>query len=399
MGISMEVVKLFRLFSGYVRFRARGGFPERFINLCSNEEIPLWDISGGKRELYASTTLRGYHNIRKCAKKSGMLPRIIKRAGLPFYLRSHKSRAGILVGAVLSVSLIAALSMFVWTVQVQGNKEIPAQEILSAFDEMGVHVGALKRKIDVEKLQSDGLQKLPELSWLAVNIKGSAAVIEVRERVKAPQMAESGEPQNLVAAVDGQIASIEVFEGKAAVKRGDAVLKGELLVNGIVTNYDSSVTFHHARGNVTAYTTRKIEHSVPFNREVLSKNGNESNGLSLSVFSLKIPIFPAHLNDETVYTHICDSFAETKKVKLPIGLIKTKIYGCDKKNLNLNEQQSLALASLEYMKKEQQELMGKAVLERKINVEFTDTDCKIRGEYRCEEMIAVPKELNIEETG
>lgn len=395
----MEVVKLFRLFSGYVRFRARGGFPERFINLCSNEGIPLWDISGGKRELYASTTLRGYRNIRKCAKKSGMLPRIIKRAGLPFWLRSHKSREGVLVGAVLSVSLIAVLSMFVWTVQVQGNEEVSTQEILAVFDEMGMHVGAQKRKIDVEKLKSDGLQKLPELSWLAVNIKGSAAVIEVRERVKAPQMAESGEPQNLVAACDGEIASVEVYEGKAAVKRGDAVLKGELLVNGIVTNYDSSVSLHHARGTVTAYTTRKIEHSVPYNQDFLLKNGNESSGISLSVFGLKIPIFPAHLNDETVFTHICDSFVETKKTKLPLGVIKTKIYGCDRKKLSLDEQRALSLASLEYMKKEQSELMGTAVLERNINVEFTEKACKIYGEYRCEEIISVPKKMNIEETG
>lgn len=395
----MEVVKLFRLFLGYVRFRARGGFPERFINLCSNEGIPLWDISGGKRELYASTTLRGYRNIRKCAKKSGMLPRIIKRAGLPFWLRSHKSRAGVLVGAVLSVSLIAVLSMFVWTIQVQGNEEVSTQEILAVFDEMGMHVGAQKRKIDVEKLKSDGLQKLPELSWLAVNIKGSAAVIEVRERVKAPQMAESGEPQNLVAACDGEIASVEVYEGKAAVKRGDAVLKGELLVNGIVTNYDSSVSLHHARGTVTAYTTRKIEHSVPYNQDFLLKNGNESSGISLSVFGLKIPIFPAHLNDETVFTHICDSFVETKKTKLPLGVIKTKIYGCDRKKLSLDEQRALSLASLEYMKKEQSELMGTAVLERNINVEFTEKACKIYGEYRCEEIISVPKKMNIEETG
>lgn len=395
----MEVVKLFRLFSGYVRFRARGGFPERFINLCSNEGIPLWDISGGKRELYASTTLRGYRNIRKCAKKSGMLPRIIKRAGLPFWLRSHKSRAGVLVGAVLSVSLIAVLSMFVWTIQVQGNEEVSTQEILAVFDEMGMHVGAQKRKIDVEKLKSDGLQKLPELSWLAVNIKGSAAVIEVRERVKAPQMAESGEPQNLVAACDGEIASVEVYEGKAAVKRGDAVLKGELLVNGIVTNYDSSVSLHHARGTVTAYTTRKIEHSVPYNQDFLLKNGNKSSGISLSVFGLKIPIFPAHLNDETVFTHICDSFVETKKTKLPLGVIKTKIYGCDRKKLSLDEQRALSLASLEYMKKEQSELMGTAVLERNINVEFTEKACKIYGEYRCEEIISVPKKMNIEETG
>ena len=68
----MFFIKLIRFLCGYVRFRAKGGFPERFINLCSKENIPLWDISGSKGEMYAKTTIRGYHRIRACARKSGM---------------------------------------------------------------------------------------------------------------------------------------------------------------------------------------------------------------------------------------------------------------------------------------------------------------------------------------
>lgn len=56
----MLFIKLIRFLCGYVRFRAKGGFPERFINLCSKENIPLWDISGSKGEMYAKTTIRGY---------------------------------------------------------------------------------------------------------------------------------------------------------------------------------------------------------------------------------------------------------------------------------------------------------------------------------------------------
>ena len=86
----MLFVHLIRFLCGYVRFRATGGFPERFINLCSRENIPLWDISGGKEVLYAKTTIRGYHRLRSCARKSGMRPRVSERYGLPFLLHRHR---------------------------------------------------------------------------------------------------------------------------------------------------------------------------------------------------------------------------------------------------------------------------------------------------------------------
>lgn len=142
----MGVSKIFRLFSGYVRFCARGGFPERFINLCGKEEIPLWDISGGKREMYASTSLRGYRKIRSCARKSGMLPHIIKRRGLPFWLRSHKNRAGLLFGAAAGVMLVLYFSTMVWTVEVSGNDKVSDEKILTVFEEMGVRPGVKKEE-------------------------------------------------------------------------------------------------------------------------------------------------------------------------------------------------------------------------------------------------------------
>ena len=46
----MFLIRLFRFLTGYIVFSGNGGFPERFINLCSLNGISLWDTkcSAGK---------------------------------------------------------------------------------------------------------------------------------------------------------------------------------------------------------------------------------------------------------------------------------------------------------------------------------------------------------------
>ena len=137
----MLFIKLIRFLCGYVRFRAKGGFPERFINLCSKENIPLWDISGSKGEMYAKTTIRGYHRIRACARKSGMRPRVAGRYGLPFFLHRHKRRIGLLCGAAVAVLIVCILSSMIWTIDVQGNEAVSDTEILAVFEELASESG------------------------------------------------------------------------------------------------------------------------------------------------------------------------------------------------------------------------------------------------------------------
>lgn len=390
----MGAVNLFRLFFGYVRFCARGGFPERFINLCGCNNIPLWDIVGGKRELYASTTVKGYLKIRSCAGKSGMLPRIVKRRGLPFWLKAHKNRVGLLLGAAASVICLIYLSTMVWTVDVQGNNAVPSNQILGVFAEMGVYPGCKKKNTDVEKLHDEGIEKLPQLSWLAVNLKGCSIVIEVREKIPAPKTEDDGEPQNLVAARDGVIAGTEVYKGKGVVKRGDAVLRGELLVNGVVTNYDSSVTFHHAKGRITAYTKRSIKVVQPFKTQALCKSDEFSRSASLNFFNIKIPLLRLHMKNENRYARVKNYYLNNDLPHLPVNFTVTEAYGCENKNLKLSKKQALALASGELRQKELTQLAGAAILKRQVTAEFTETECILVGEYVCEEEISVPQKIS-----
>ncbi|MBQ4039562.1 MAG: sporulation protein YqfD, partial [Oscillospiraceae bacterium] len=71
--------KILHFLRGYVRLKAHGGFPERFLNLCTNRGIPLWEVESRDGIMFANTTPDGYRKIRAPAKKSGMKVRISKK--------------------------------------------------------------------------------------------------------------------------------------------------------------------------------------------------------------------------------------------------------------------------------------------------------------------------------
>lgn len=390
-------IYLIRFLCGYVRFRAKGGFPERFINLCSKENIPLWDISGGKGEMYAKTTIRGYHRIRPCARKSGMRPRVAGRYGLPFFLHRHRRRIGLLCGAAVAVLIVCILSSMIWTIDVQGNETVSDTEILSVFEELGVHVGARRSKIDVEEVQRTAARKLNDLAWLALNIKGSAAVIEVRERIPAPKVENDTTPRNILAARDGTILSLEVYEGEAAVKKGQAVLKGDLLISSVVTNKDLSVSFKHARGVAVAQTHHTVSHTFSYRQRVRRYTGEQSERYRLSFFGLQIPFGFDKQPQGEVESFLFRNTLHMNHVPLPIYTETYLKRGYTEQEVTLTKEQALQAAAAEFEQKVGQELKDAKILEQKVEVRFTQEGCVVTGQYTCEEEIGIPEVLQVED--
>lgn len=393
----MFFIYLIRFVSGYVRFCAKGGFPERFINLCSRENIPLWDISGGKQVLYAKTTIRGYHRLRTCARKSGMRPRVSGRYGLPFFLHRRRRRIGLVCGAAAAVLIVCILSSMLWTIDVQGNETVSDAEILAVFEELGVHIGARRSKIDVEEVQRTASRQLNDLAWLALNIRGSAAVVEVRERIPAPKVENDTTPRNILAARDGTILSLKVYEGEAAVKKGQAVLKGDLLISSVVTNKDLSVAFKHARGVAVAQTRHTVTHTFPVRQKARRYTGEVSERYRLSFFGLPIPFGFDRQPQGEAESALFRNTLLMNGVPIPIYTETTLKKGYTEQEVTLTKEQALQAAAAEFEREVSRELKGARILEQKVEVRFTQDSCVLTGTYTCEEEIGVPETLQVED--
>ena len=128
-------------------------------------------------------------------------------------MNNHRGRAGF-GGLVFFLMIISLLSTRIWTINVVGNEKVTDKQVLEVFKDLGVYSGARISKINVEDVQELAKSELGDLSWLALNIRGSAATIEVREQIKKPKV-EKQNPCNIVASYGGQIVKLEVYEGQA----------------------------------------------------------------------------------------------------------------------------------------------------------------------------------------
>jgi similar to stage IV sporulation protein len=111
-GLSM-LVKLFRWIRGYLLIRLKGQSPERFINLCSNRGIFLWNLQNVDGDYECYIMIKDYKKLKPVARKTGTIPLIKRRQGLPFLVQQYKSRKGFLLGILLFCFILYVLSLFI----------------------------------------------------------------------------------------------------------------------------------------------------------------------------------------------------------------------------------------------------------------------------------------------
>jgi len=138
-----------------------------------------------------------------------------------------------------------------------GNISLDDDYLLDTFEKYGVCVGSRISSVDTELAAQSAMSDIEKLSWASVNLKGSVMVIEVREKTDAPEIYDDKTPTNLVAGEDGVILSIDVLYGNEEVKPGSAVLKGDLLISGMISHPDGSESVIHADGYVKALVKKE----------------------------------------------------------------------------------------------------------------------------------------------
>lgn len=386
----MLVVRFIRFILGYVEFKAQGSFPERFLNLCELNKIILWDLRRENSAIAAKTDCSSYKKIRPVAKKARMKVGITRRFGAPFFLRRHSRRIGILIGVCCCALILAVLSTRIWSVDVAGNSRVPRDEIIGAFEELGVKRGAKRSGINVKSTEIAALQRLPELVWLNVNLEGSAARIEVREREKIAPENNSDAPADIVAARDGQIVVLRPFNGAQIQKVGNAAVKGELLISGVEENKDLTVSFLRASGyvvarterNLSAFQSKKIAAEVPV---------EEKKTLRLNFLVFSVPFGSA---GEKAYLE--ERGVRVNGVELPISATRSRETVCEKRNIDIGDENARLLASLKFFEKCCAEFRRLKLEKWEISAENSEKGAGLEGKFVCLENIGEERPIQIE---
>lgn len=284
-----EIVNRLR---GQVRVRAECAFPERVLNLCGARELAFWDLEWESGTAFTCRMSRkDWKTLQRVGRNLDCEFDLVGLEGAPYFLLRFRHRQTLAVGLVGCALALFLGSFFIWDFQVEGNETVPTEEILRALEKNGVGLGTFGLSLDGENIRNHVLLDVPELSWIAVNVSGCRANVQVRERTPPPVMIDRREPCNLVARRAGLVKKIQTIGGVACVIPGSAVTEGQLLISGVEDTDTVGARVLAGMGKVEARTWYDLTVSMPLTAMEKRWTGKEKTGVSLIFGTWRIKFF------------------------------------------------------------------------------------------------------------
>ncbi len=311
---------------GQVRVRAECAFPERVLNLCGAQDLAFWDLQWESPTAFTCRMSRkDWKTLQRVGRNLDCGFSVVGLEGAPYFILRFRHRQALLIGLIGCALALFLGSFFIWDFQVEGNETVPTEEILRALEKNGVGLGTFGLSLDGEDIRNHVLLDVPGLSWIAVNVSGCRANVQVRERTPPPVMIDRREPCNLVARRAGVILKVQTIGGVACVVPGSAVAEGQLLISGVEDTDTVGARVLAGMGKVEARTRYGLTASMPLSVPEKRYTGKEKTGVSLIFGTRRIKFFSNSSIEGAEYDKITSRHPWTLfDIPLPVTLVTEK---------------------------------------------------------------------------
>lgn len=358
--------------------------PEKFLNLLWSKDVRVLNITRiNIATLRLEINYESYDEVKKLVKKSNGKMKIVGRKGFNFYFRQMKRQASIIVGIILFVIGLYALSTRVWSIEINTKENIAPFEIRKELQALGIKPGLSKNDIDVYTLEKKLININKDILWVRARIEGSTLKIIIEEKVSPPNLTESNQGEgDCVAKSDGQVKRVYVTSGTSNVQVGDYVKEGDVLIRGQQGKEGQEFAVK-AKGTVIADTFYEKEMEVKVSGTEKKRTGNKDKDIYIEVFHKKI-----YLKKAT------NKFIEYDKIEENKGVLHEVTYfeKADK-DVEVNKDEASSYAADQLEQSLSKELSNDAKIKSKeIYVENIED-----GKIRVKVMFAVEENLILTE--
>lgn len=390
------IVTILRFLRGYVQFSVCGRYPERFINIALKNRIRLWNVVRKSNSLTACMYMRDYRRIRRLARASCVRLHVCDRRGLPTFLKRYSGRIGAVIGAAVFVLTVFVMSLFIWSIDVTGLEGIGESEMRSLLRENGIYVGAFKPAVDYRSVSRAIMLADKRVGWMAINVTGSYASVEIKEESPTPTVDDVDVPCNVKARCDGRILRINAEEGTTMLKEGSGVVEGQVVVSGVMEDQLGGVRLVRAKAEVIAETDHQAEFHVPEAVTVCRPTGEVRRRLTADLFGWQIPLTVGSVSTVDVLTDEVEEVPAPLDVKLPAGILTQTIHALEIQEMRLNYNSAKELSLKEARLYEAFSLSDCTVTGRDYQISRRGGEYILRAEYTCSEDIARQDNIGIE---
>lgn len=389
------IKRLIRFICGYYKIKISGVSCEKVLSYLINKSLKIRDI---KKLSATEITFDCYPNVFKKIQQLNDFDfsiTIVESKGLPSLLKRYKHRYGLFVGAVLFALLFYLISLFVWDIQVIGNETISTQQILAQLELQGLKKGKLKSSYNIKSIENDFLSKNDNVSWISVNLKGTVAFVEIREKTEVIEKIDTSKPSNIYASRDGVIASIKAYMGYGVVNVGDAVTAGDVIVSGEYTDKYGVEYKLHSYAKVMAYTTHSYSVTVPYKTVEQQFTGKSKKYYAIKLTRFDIPLYFKENIRYNTYSKNKSyiKFKLTKNFVLPFSIQKTTYSETEEVTFYKTKDVAL-MEAYEKLDDIQNNLVGIEVLNKSYDISENKDGVTVKVILDCYEDIGIEKEIS-----
>ena len=342
---------LFNYIIGYIRISIEGYYIERFINICRNDKIAIWNLKRDKNvKLELNIGIKDLRKIKKIARQTKCKVKILRKKGLPFLFNRYKKRKIFFVFLLLIVILLSISSNFIWNIQIieEDNKKL--ENIQNDISDCGLTIGKLKAQINTKEIINKVRLKRDDIAWMGIELKGTNAIIKIVKSTSKPEIIDETDYCNIVSDKQGVITKINAQNGTIAVKVGDTVNIGTPLINGWMEGKYTGIRYVHAKGEIEAKVWHTKSKKINYQTTERKETGNIENK-----YKIKINNFEINLSKRLSKFQIYDTIDAENKFKifsnfyLPISLIKitNKEIKEEQKKYTIEEAKNIGIQQLQ----------------------------------------------------
>ena len=335
------------------------------LGLCMKYRYPYTDMKNENGRLSVRLTLHSSLRLISRLEETGIEYDADEPIGLPSILYRYRKRYGLWIGLILAAMIIFASGRVVWDIRVTGNETLSTDEIEKVLADCGFKRGNVISEFNADKTEAYALLSCDRLAWISVNIKGTVAYVEVREKIPIDDTPKETKPANIVAAYSGTVLEIIAYDGLAEVKAGDEVKKGDLLISGAYGEKTPGLRVTRAAGYVKARTVRSFSVEIPLLHEEKVYTGEKKCEKYVIFFSKPIKVFINYRNLGASCDKIeGESVFHFLGARLPIGVVTDTYLEYDTVMSYYTEEEAKTLAEAELEKILETELLGAEVISR-----------------------------------
>lgn len=404
------LLSLMKYAQGYVFVRLTGYAPERFLNLCGNRNILIWNLAPCEGGYQFCISVKGFRELRPLLKKTRTRICILRRVGLPFFTFRYRGRKLFGLGIFLFGMLLYYLSGFIWNIEINGNSYLSNEVILDFLKEESCSFGTRKRFIDCAALEESLRSRYEEVIWTSIKIYGTKMTVDIQENLLPEEQYEKKEDTayDIIAAKDGTITEIVTRSGTPMVAAGAEVKKGDVLVRGSIDILNDAqevaeYLYPGADADIIASVSYPYEKVIPETYTKLVPTGEQKTHYALRIggLTLENPFFHSGYEEyrvaaETYQLHVTDNFY------LPVWLTRSSYEEVKKQQKTYTEAEirQIATKNLANFLKDLEE-KGIQIIEKNVMIKKTGKNYVVSGtifvhesivSYQPTETVTIPEE-------